>query len=135
MSGGEADLSGQWSGFYNYPDGGPPNAFEAELRESAGVLTGTTTELADTGEHFGQTLHAVIDGRRDGSDVQFLKMYDGLSEDHDVVRYEGTLDSEGNEIEGRWTVPGIWSGTFLMVRNSGAREEAREKIGEEIDGR
>ena len=48
---------------------------------------------------------------------------------------KGGLDDNGNEIEGRWTVPGIWSGTFLMVRNSGAREEVREKIGEEIDGR
>lgn len=135
MSGGEADLSGRWSGFYSYPDGGPPNAFEAELRESAGVLTGTTTELADSGAQYGQPLHAVLDGRREGAMVQFLKMYDGVSEDHDVVRYEGTLDSDGNEIEGRWTIPGIWFGSFLMVRHSGAREEIEEKIGEEIDAR
>ena len=131
----EADLSGRWSGFYSYPDGGPPNAFEAELRDGAGILTGTTTEIADSGSRYGQILHAVIDGRRDGSSVQFLKMYDGLSEAHDVVRYEGTLDGEGNEIEGQWTVPGIWSGTFLMVRHSGAKEEIEEKIGEEIDAR
>lgn len=132
---GEADLTGHWSGFYSYPYGPPPTAFEAELCETAGALTGTTTELADMGELVGQTLHAVIDGRREGKAVSFLKMYDGLSKDHDVARYEGTLDADGSEIEGRWTVPGVWSGGFLMVRHPGARAEIEAKVGEEIDAR
>jgi hypothetical protein len=135
MSQGRDDLTGDWSGFYSYPDGGPPNAFEAKLNESSGCVTGTTTELADMGELFGQPLHAVIDGHRAEKSVSFLKMYDCADEGYDVVRYEGTLDAEGNEIEGRWTVPGIWSGTFLMVRHGGANEELEEEIGERIDAR
>lgn len=135
MSGGEDDLTGDWNGFYSYPDGGPPIAFEARLDERGGRVTGTTTELADMGELFGQPIHAVIDGRRAGNSISFLKMYDGAGEDYDVVRYEGTLDAEGNEIEGRWTVPGIWSGAFLMIRHGGAREIVEEEIGERIDAR
>ena len=130
--GGDHDLSGRWSGLYNYPDGGPPTIFEADLRESAGLLTGTTTELADSGDLYGQTIGAVIDGRRVGSSVAFLKMYDGASPDHDVVRYEGALDPDGNEIEGIWIIPEIWSGTFLMMRARAEQVEKEAEIEEKV---
>jgi hypothetical protein len=130
--GGADNLSGRWHGFYSYPDPGPPIAFEADLHESAGSLTGTTTELSDYGETHGQILHAVLDGRRDGSSISFLKMYDGVSPDHDVVRYEGTLDAEENEIEGIWVVPGIWSGRFLMVRARGEAVAEEAKVEEKL---
>jgi len=116
------DLSGHWSGFYNYPGEGPPVRFDTDLRESSGRLTGTTTESSDLPDRCGETLHAVIDGHREGLSVSFLKMYEA-DDDHDVVHYQGTLHVDGNEIEGRWDIPGIWSGTFLMVRASGLQEE------------
>ena len=130
--GGEVDLSGRWTGLYTYPLGRPPTPFEAELRESSGCLTGTTTEIGETSGSLGRMLHAVIDGRRDGSSVRFLKMYDGSSHDHDVVHYEGALQPGGDEIDGRWVIPGIWSGTFLMIRASGAEEAAERRVSEEV---
>lgn len=128
----ETDLSGRWHGFYNYPDGGTPNSFEAELVESAGSLTGSISEIADFGECIGQPLIAVIDGRREGHSVSFLKMYEASTEDYDVVRYDGALDVEGNEIAGSWTIPGEWSGTFLMVRNGGAEETMASEASENV---
>lgn len=135
MSGGETDLSGRWSGLFNYPDGGPATAFEAKLRDSDGVLTGTTTEVGETLQTMGETLSAVLDGRRDGNAVRFLKMYDGSAGDYDVVHYEGAVQPGGDEIEGRWTIPNIWSGTFLMVRHAGAKAEVEAQVGEEIGAR
>ena len=128
----DIDLTGQWSGLFNYPDGGPATPFEAELRESAGCVTGTTTEPGDTIASAGQILHAVIDGRRDGSSVRFLKMYDGAIQDYDVVHNEGVVHADGDEIDGRWTVPGIWSGTFLMVRTRKEEQAAERKVSEEV---
>src|SRR3546814_1730022 len=75
MSRKDVDLTGHWTGLYNYPDG-PPVPFEAQLRESSGCVTGTTTETSDLVAGHGQKLHAVIDGRRKGGSIRFLKMYD-----------------------------------------------------------
>lgn len=117
----EADLGGRWSGFYSYPDDAMPAVqFEAELRDSAGSITGTTAEVDPFD---GATLQAVLDGRRTGSSVRFMKMYDRADEYYDSVRYEGEISADGAEIGGRWYVPGGWSGTFLMVRASGAEAE------------
>jgi hypothetical protein len=120
------DLSGSWSGFYSYPnEAQPPVAFNAKLFDSAGSLTGTTTEVDP---YDGTRLQAVVDGRRAGRLVAFLKMYDGADEFYDSVHYEGEVSAEADEIAGRWIVPGVWSGSFVMVRSSGARvEELREE--------
>ncbi len=123
------DLTGEWAGFYNYPVPAPPVNFAAVLHESGGRLTGTTTEPDEAG---GGTLHAVIDGRRQGAAVSFLKMYDQADEYYDTVQYSGTVASGGDEIEGRWQVAGGWSGTFLMVRARGASEEVERQEAETI---
>lgn len=132
MNNGKANLTGHWTGLYNYPDCEPPVPFEAVLHESSGCLTGTIEEVSDLIHRFGDRLRAVIDGRREGSLVQFLKMYDA-DEDYDVVHYEGEIHPDGNEIDGRWDIAGIWSGTFLMIRASGAEEwlaiKAEEPVG------
>src|SRR3546814_16060914 len=62
---------------------------------------------------------AVIDGRRKGGSIRFLKMYDEAEGGYDVVHYDGALHADGNEIEGQWQIAGIWSGTFLMIRATG----------------
>ena len=121
------DLSGRWSGFYSYPVALPPVAFEAELREVAGRLTGTTSESED-----GRPLNAVLDGHRSGRSVRFAKMYEAADEGYDTVEYVGELSEDGNEISGRWRISGIWSGTFLMVRAGGKREEAERKVSAEV---
>ena len=126
------DLTGNWAGFYNYPVAAPPVNFQAVLHDSGGRLTGTTSEPGDAGAG---TLHAVIDGRRQGAAVSFLKMYDQADEDYDSVQYSGTVASGGDEIEGRWQVAGGWSGTFLMVRARRAFEEAERLEAETVGPR
>ena len=126
------DLTGQWSGLYNYPSRFPPNSFEAVLRDTGGRLTGTTTEEENIVGRSG-TLHAVIDGHRDGASVQFIKMYEDAGDDYDAVRYTGTVAAGGDEITGTWEVPGGWQGTFIMVRAPGAKESVERRLTEKIE--
>ena len=131
-AGGEQDLSGHWHGFYNMPVQGPPTAFEAELLDTGGLLSGETSEEGDSPDCFGLILHAVIDGRRDGVRVLFTKRYDYLPRADYAILYEGKLAPGGDEIEGTWTSPGIWSGTFLMVRARGEAAAEEAKVEEKV---
>jgi len=131
MSGGaDYDLSGRWSGIFSYPALLPPNGFEAVIRDTGGLVTGVITQPREYFEPPGPPQQAVIDGRRDGDTVSFVKFYDDLG--RPTPHYHGRIQPGGDEIEGEWTIPGDWSGTFIMIRNSkeAAMEERRE--GEEI---
>jgi hypothetical protein len=134
MASGDAahDLSGQWRGRFNYPTALEPVAFEATLTETAGWLTGATREVMARRNALGRTLTATLQGRRSGSSVKFLKLYDVVVAGYDNVAYEGQVNAEGTEIDGRWTVPGAWSGTFLMIRAEATatsrRKAARARI-------
>ena len=61
----------------------------------------------------------MIEGGREGSEVSFIKIYDDL--ERPTPHYRGTILPGGDEVEGEWTIPGDWSGTFFMIR--GARRE------------
>ena len=130
MSTGES-LSGEWDGIFNYPRHLPPNAFNALLREEADTLTG---ETAESGEVNGEPAvpHAWLEGRRSGDAVQFVKSYDAASRADYVVRYTGTIAADGNEINGRWNVQGVWSGTFIMVRKLGNAEAVERQAAETV---
>ena len=130
MSESEHDLSGEWSGIYNYPSQFPPNQFEASIRDSGGIITGV---ISQPGEFFEavDTQHAVIEGSREGSAVRFVKIYDDL--ERVSVHYEGVIQPGGDEIEGRWTIPGDWSGTFLMVRGAKAKQAEERRISEGLE--
>ena len=127
------DLSGFWDGLYSYPRHMAPVSFLADLKETAGWLTGTTRETTATGSASGQILRATLQGRRSGSSVKFLKLYDGSVPGYDSVAYEGSVSADGTEIDGRWTAIGNWSGTFLMIRSQGVAESrsktAKERLG------
>ena len=71
MSAPADDLTGDWTGLYNYPNKLPPTPFEASLRDHGGLISGVTTEpdFAFGGE--GGTMHAMIEGVREGSDLRF----------------------------------------------------------------
>lgn len=127
------DLSGEWTGIFNYPVSEPSVAFEALIEDVAGIISGTTTELGRTVFSPAKRLDAVIDGRRDGFSIQFIKMYDQADEQYDVVHYSGTIDPDGEEITGIWAVAGM-TGTFLMIRRAGAAETAEQETDERIDG-
>ncbi len=131
MSGeGEYDLTGEWSGIYNYPRHYPPNAFEASIRDAGGIITGVIRQPGEFFEPAGSHQHAVIEGTREGSLVRWVKIYDDLN--RAPPRYEGTVQPGGDEIEGEWHHPGDWSGTFLMVRARKAKAEETRKADEEI---
>ncbi|HMC92488.1 MAG TPA: hypothetical protein VKI45_08520 [Allosphingosinicella sp.] len=128
----EADLSGRWHGFYSY--GGHVHAcpFEAELRDHGGELVGVSFEIAAFGPNPGSTLTAQLEGRRQGSAVDFAKSYDEVALAGYSIHYAGTLADGGNEIEGTWTIPGQGKGTFLMVREGGAEAEEERRAEETV---
>ncbi len=129
---GAADLNGRWTGVYNYPGALPPVGFEAELRDEGGSITGTISEPAEGSLGIAGTLHSIVEGSREGAAVSFTKMYEDEEWMPEPVFYSGTVQPDGNEISGRWEIPGQWSGTFLMVRNPGATEVADAQVGEEV---
>ena len=134
MSGGdEFDLTGEWTGIYNYPRLLPPNNFEASIRDAGGIITGVIRQPGEIIEAPGIVQHAVIVGSRAGNQVRWVKIYDDLG--RATPHYRGTIQPGGDEIEGEWHIPGDWSGTFMMMRRR--KEEAREerKVGEEVEAR
>jgi hypothetical protein len=128
----ETNLTGLWRGQYAYPRGYAPVFFTAELVETAGALTGATSE---PDQIFGGTASASIRGDRRGTLVTFLKIYDRPSFRRRVrneVAYEGTLSADATEIEGRWTISRMWSGKFLMIRSTGIEESVTKKAFERV---
>ena len=127
----EYDLSGQWSGIYNYPARFPPNTFEATIRDTGGIVTGVISQPGEFFEPAGTVQTAVIEGSRSGSKLSFVKMYDDLG--RPTPHYHGTIQPGGDEIEGEWTIPGDWSGTFLMVRGPRAKAAVERRVTENIE--
>jgi hypothetical protein len=124
------DLSGRWSGIYNYPALFPPNTFEAEIRDEGGVITGLITQPREFFEGPGAPQQAVIEGRHDGGELSFVKFYDDLN--RPTPHYRGTVQPGGDEIEGEWMIPGDWSGTFLMIRAAKAEQAAEHQVSERV---
>ncbi len=123
------DLSGTWQGFYNYPIAQEPVPFTATLTDTEGTLLGATEEVGNVGDARGLTIAATLQGRRSGFSITWLKIYDGQFQHYDAVRYTGTISEDGLEIEGRWTVHGNWSGTFLMIRAADIAQGLEAEIG------
>ena len=123
----ESNLTGIWQGLYSYPRALEPVSFVATLIETASWLSGSTHEAH---RKTGATILATLLGTRADDTVDFVKTYEPTSSGYKKgVHYEGTLSADGTEIEGRWIIPGNWSGRFLMIR--GAREAesvARKKF-------
>jgi hypothetical protein len=69
------------------------------------------------------THNASIAGHRSGSAVSFVKRYEPPGYGYATVSYEGSVNAEATEIDGRWRLPGTTlSGTFLMVRSTKSAE-------------
>lgn len=116
------DLTGVWNGLYSYADGRSVT-FVATVIEHGSALTGSIHEPCAVARARSGTLYATLVGSRQGSAVAFRKTYDGSVPGYGVVDYDGTLNADATEIEGRWTIAGAWSGKFMMIRP--AREAAR----------
>ena len=113
-------LTGVWDGTYTQPGVGIVT-FLATLIESGGALGGSVTEPCMMPACPLSTHNASIAGHRSGSAVSFVKRYEPPGYGYDTVSYEGTVNAEATEIDGRWKLPGA-SGTFLMVRATRAAE-------------
>jgi hypothetical protein len=116
------NLTGIWHGIYSYPIARAPVSFVATLIETASAVSGTTHEPCAIEGSPNETLYATLSGSRQDSAIAFVKTYDGANPHYRTVAYEGTLSPDGTEIEGRWIVPGSWSGKFLMIRSAGKTE-------------
>jgi len=129
---GAENLTGVWNGLYTYPHGGSVS-FVATLIDSGGSFSGTVHEPCI---FRGNTIYAMLAGSRQGSAVSFLKTYEksaGASYSA-PVQYEGALNGDATEIEGRWTIRGVGlSGKFLMIRPAGKTAEVEQKISERVD--
>jgi hypothetical protein len=123
------DLTGVWNGLYGYPDG-VSVTFAATLIESGGALSGSTHEPCVGGSAPGATLYATLAGSRQARAVSFRKTYDGTVPGYRVVDYIGALNDEATEIEGRWTIPGVWSGKFMMIRPRRAEAAEEREVAE-----
>jgi hypothetical protein len=112
------DLTGVWDGTYVQPQVGIVS-FLATLIESGGALAGDVSEPCMMPGCPLSTHNASIAGHRSGSAVSFVKHYEPPGYGYDTVSYEGFVNAEATEIDGRWRVPDTTSsGTFLMVRST-----------------
>jgi hypothetical protein len=112
------NLTGVWDGTFVQPGVGMVT-FLATLIESGGALGGNVTEPCMLPGCPLSTHHASIAGHRSGSAVSFVKRYEPPGYGYNTVSYEGSVNAEATEIDGRWRLPGTsLSGTFLMVRSS-----------------
>lgn len=125
-------LTGVWHGQYSYPAPQvPPVPFVATLIQFGSLVSGTAHESAQTETGDVAALFSTLEGMREGDAVRFVKTYDPAIEDWQDVIYEGRLNGAGDEIEGNWTIPGVWAGKFLMIRQRGtAKAKAKRKRAE-----
>jgi len=111
-------LTGVWDGTFVQPGAGMVT-FLATLIESGGALGGNVTEPCMMSGCPLSTHNASVAGHRSGSAVSFVKRYEPPGFGYDTVLYEGSVNAEATEIDGRWKLPGTTlSGTFLMVRSA-----------------
>jgi len=110
------NLTGVWDGTFVQPQVGMVT-FLATLTESGGALGGNVTEPCMTPDCPLSIHKASIAGHRSGSAVSFVKRYEPPGYGYDKVIYEGLVNADATEIDGRWSLPGL-SGTFLMVRST-----------------
>jgi hypothetical protein len=112
------NLTGVWDGTFIQPQVGMVT-FVATLIETGGALGGNVTEPCILPDCPLRTHNASIAGHRSGSAVSFVKNYQPPGYGYNSVSYEGVVNAEATEIDGRWRLPGsALSGTFLMVRSS-----------------
>ena len=125
------NLTGVWQGLYSYPQALAPVAFTATLLDS-GWLSGSIHEIAIGDDDLPVQVFATLLGRREGWAVQFDKTYDGQKGWSHAVGYTGALNEDATEIQGRWSIPGVWSGKFLMIRPEGARAALLREVFETV---
>ncbi len=128
------DLTGVWTGVYNYPRHPQAEHFEAVLFDAGGQFTGTTHEIMRLTRREPLELTATVAGSHAAGEVSFIKTYEGVGSPTHPVTYSGSLSADGLEIWGGWTLPSL-KGTFLMIRQGPQSEEVAEKRLAEVGAR
>jgi hypothetical protein len=125
-------LTGVWDGTFLQPGVGTVT-FLATLIETGGAVVGTVTEPCMSPGCPISTHTASLTGSHAGSAVSFVKRYEPPGYGYTHVLYEGTVNADATEIDGRWKLPGNESsGTFLMIRSGTPAEAvAREERAKE----
>ncbi|MEP7211361.1 MAG: hypothetical protein ABI740_11030 [Alphaproteobacteria bacterium] len=128
----DSDLTGLWSGEYWYGGAGQPTPFTAHFVDADGSLTGTTLEPNSFADPSLGELSATLRGSRGDLSVRFVKLYDPAPGVHQSpITYSGTVDANFTMIDGEWSIAGVHSGHFVLVRVSrGAQAEAIERAEE-----
>jgi hypothetical protein len=127
-----ANLTGIWHGLYSYPSYLEPVYFVATLISFGTNVSGTTHEATEGRTGAPLQLFAFVEGSIADFAVAFQKRYDGSGGWKHVVGYDGTLSADGTEIEGQWSIPGNWSGPFLMIRGRAVTEKTIRKEFEKV---
>jgi hypothetical protein len=110
-------LTGVWDGSFIQPGVGPV-MFLATLIETGSALTGSVTEPCMSPGCPIDTHDASIAGQRSGGAVSFVKRYEPPGYGYAHVFYEGSVNADATEIDGRWKLPdNSAAGTFLMIRS------------------
>jgi len=125
------NLTGVWNGLYTYSHG-ESVSFVATLIDSGGSFSGSIHEPSS---FRGGTIYAMFAGARQGNAVSFLKRYEKGAGPQYVasVQYEGVLNGDATEIEGRWTIGAVGlSGKFLMIRSAGKTIEVEQEVSERV---
>jgi hypothetical protein len=130
--GGAHSLTGVWQGLYTYPGNGDPVPFVATLIQTGSAIGGTTHETAAVNDATRKTLYALLSGSRAGASVAFVKNYDGTAGWSHRVDYDGALNGDATEIEGRWNINGILAGKFMMIREAGEEIAVRRGVFERV---
>ena len=122
------NLTGVWHGLFTYATG-QSVSFVATLIESGSHLGGATHEPCVASVCPSDTVYASLSGGRQGNSVTFVKSYDGGAgpDYQNPVAYDGMLNGDATEIEGRWRIRGLLSGRFLMIRSAGKAEAVERK--------
>jgi hypothetical protein len=125
-------LTGIWQGLYSYPLFREPVFFVATLIQSGVMLSGTIHESEVGRSGAPLKLFASISGSKHENAVLFAKTYNGSGGWDHAVHYDGILNGDATEIEGRWEIKDDWSGRFLMIRTPGTTERIARQVFEKI---
>jgi hypothetical protein len=115
------NLTGVWNGLYTYVSGRSVSFVATLIDGGGGGLFGSTHEPDVLGAGAGRMLLAQLSGSRHTSAVSFVKTYEDAGDGcYRPVDYEGALNGDATEIEGRWQIKDhVLSGQFLMIRAGG----------------
>ena len=103
-------------------------SFVATLIDSGSALSGADARAERARDRSRQHAHRHAVGRPAASAITFVKTYDEAGPRHYYpVSYDGVLNGDATEIEGRWRIGDGTTGKFLMIRSDGKAVAVEQK--------